>query len=140
MSSTGSCTIFPADLLRSNIRIPLSPKYALVFNNFSGKGGKQASFHPQCTRKQNTLPEVSFGRVLQFYFDISLFQRRFCDFSTISGVCCRSLRNLFAEDEGAGVAAGQMQGAGLLIRAAQLPDGAAGCREFLLTRSALHCQ
>ena len=36
--------------------------------------------------------------------------------------------------------AGQMQSAGLLIRAAQLPDGAAGCREFLLTGSALHCQ
>ena len=48
------------------------------------------------------------------------------------------MRNLFAEDEGAGIAARQMQGAGLLVLSAQLPDGTAGSGQFLLAGSALH--
>ena len=48
------------------------------------------------------------------------------------------MRNLFAEDEGAGITARQMQGAGLLVLSTQLPDGTAGCSQLLLAGSAFH--
>ena len=96
------------------------------------------AFWAQCTTQQKTLPDNSFGRVLQILRVASLFQRAFCDFSAVSGVGCRSLRNLFAQDQGAGVAARQVQGAGLFVLAAQLFDGTAGCGQLVLAGSALH--
>ena len=93
-----------------------------VFHIFPGKRGK-LRLQAQCITQIKTLPEVSFGRVLQNSIDISLFQRAFRNFSAVSGVGCRSLRNLFAQDQGAGVAARKVQSAGLFVLAAQLFDG-----------------
>ena len=69
---------------------------------------------------------------------ISLLQRAFRNFSAVSGVGCRSLRNLFAQDQSAGVAARKVQSAGLFVLAAQLFDGTARCGQFFLTGRALH--
>ena len=63
-----------------------------VFHIFPGKRGK-LRLQAQCITQIKALPEVSFGRVLQNSIDISLFQRAFRNFSAVSGVGCRSLRN-----------------------------------------------
>ena len=68
-----------------------------VFHIFPGKRGK-LRLQAQCITQIKALPEVSFGRVLQNSIDISLFQRAFRNFSAVSGVGCRSLRNLFAQE------------------------------------------
>ena len=50
------------------------------------------------------------------------------------------MRNLFAEDESAGIAPRQVQGAGLFVLAAQLFDGSPGGRQLFLSGSAFHGQ
>ena len=108
-----------------------------VFHIFPGKRGK-LRLQAQCITQIKALPEVSFGRVLQNSIDISLFQRAFRNFSAVSGVGCRSLRNLFAQNQCTGVAARKVQSASLFVFTAQLFDGTARCGQFFLTGGALH--
>ena len=108
-----------------------------VFHIFPGKRGK-LRLQAQCITQIKALPEVSFGRVLQNSIDISLFQRAFRNFSAVSGVGCRSLRNLFAQNQCTGVAARKVQSAGFFVLAAQLFDGTARCGQFFLTGRAFH--
>mgnify|MGYP000013673279 CR=1 FL=1 len=107
-----------------------------VFHIFPGKRGK-LRLQAQCITQIKALPEVSFGRVLQSSIDISLFQRAFRNFSAVSGVGCRSLRNLFAQNQRAGVAARKVQSAGLFVLAAQLFDGHRVLRPVLPHRKSL---
>ena len=128
---------FPDGFLRSNMMLPLSCEINLRFFHISpGNRGKPVQL--QCSTQRKTPPEISFGRVLQVASGCALFQRAFCNFTAVSGVCCRSLRNLFAQDQSAGVAAGQVQSAGLAVLAAQLFDSATGGGQLLFPGCTLH--
>ena len=109
-----------------------------LFSTFSRESVENLRLQPQCTTQRKTLPDKSFGRVFQNTFIAALFQRTFCDFTAVSGVSCRSLRNLFAQDQGAGIAARKMESAGLFVLSAQLLDGTAGCGQLFFAGSALH--
>ena len=110
----------------------------MVFHPFPGNVEKSAAYIPSLPENKRPCQKIRSAGSCIFYSMLRYFQRTFRNFPPFSGVGSRSLRNLFAEDEGAGIAARKMEGAGLFVLAAQLLDGAPGCGQLFFAGSALH--